>query len=408
MSLLLAGATVIDGTGKDPLATTVHVEDDRISGLGGPDGSPERVLDLTGLTVLPGLIDAHVHVGFSSDVRASLSGELSVAERAADIFRNLNETLQAGFTTVRDTGGIDLGVVRTVERGLAPGPRILACGPGLCQCGGHGHLHSPFEPADAIYRHDVLGLTALGRYCDGPDDVRRAAREAFRRGATFLKLSVTGGVISMSDALADTQFTSEEIAVAVQEAKARSTYVTVHAHNPVGVRVAVKAGVGCVEHGTDIDEETATLMAEHGVNLVPTLAIARVLVEDFGKQGLPANVQDRLVGTEKGMRDGLLAARAAGVLVGSGSDLIGPDQNRRGLEIALKAEVIGAMQAIVSATSVNAKIIGLKDVGTVAAGKYADLVAVDFDPLERPDLFDDPNRVVLVIKNGQVVKDTRS
>lgn len=407
---VFTGATIIDGTGRDPIQRgTVRVDGSRIERIGQrPPGRDAEVLDLTGLTVLPGLIDAHVHLGYSSDMQAILHGELSAAERAADIFANLAQTLSAGFTTVRDTGGIDLGVIRTVERGLVPGPRIWACGPGLCQCGGHGHLHSPFLPPDDPYRNDIRGLTAMGRYCDGPDQVRHACREAFRRGASFLKLSVTGGVISFTDALGDTQFAAEEIAVAVAEAKARNTYVTVHAHNAAGARTAVRAGVGCVEHGTGVDEEIAALMAEHGTHLVPTLAVARMLLENFDGHGLPQQVRERVGDTERGMREGLLAARAAGVLVGSGSDLIGPVQNRRGLELTLKAEVIGAMAAIESATSINARIMGVADrLGTLEPGKHADLIAIDFDPLDRPDLFDDPDRVVLVVKNGVVVKDIR-
>lgn len=408
--MLLADAVVIDGSGADPVeGLALRIDDRRISAIEKLKGaSSETVLDLSGLFVLPGLIDAHVHVGHSSDMRAVFAGEISVAERAADIFRNLSQTLDAGFTTVRDAGGIDLGVIRTVESGRVRGPRIWACGPGLCQCGGHGHLHSPFLPPDDPYRHEVRGLTALGRYCDGPDDVRRAAREAFRRGASFLKLSVTGGVISFSDSLADVQFSIEEIAAAVAEADARGTYVTVHAHNAQGARNALKAGVRGIEHGTGIDEATAAMMAERGAHLVPTFAIARMLTDNFEEHGLPPEVRDRVGDTEKGMIEGMLAAREAGVLVGSGSDLVGPVQDRRGYELAIKARILGAMEAITSATSVNAQIMGVgNQIGTLAPGYLADLIAVDFDPLSEPDLFDDPSHVVLVIKNGEITKDIR-
>ena len=410
MSLLLTGATVIDGLGADPLPQgSVLVEDDRITGLSVPSAPPDAdLVDLSGLTLLPGLIDAHVHIGYSSEMRAMLNLDLSIAERAADIFRTLKETVEAGFTAVRDCGGIDHGVLRTVGRGLVPGPRIWACASPIVQCGGHGHLGSPFLAPDERYAFRVRGLTAVGKISDGANEVRKAARECFRQGATFLKMPVTGGVVSIADSLSDTQFTIEEIAVAVQEAKARNTYVAVHAHNRAGIHNAVKAGVGCVEHGTGIDEPTAAMMAEGGVNLVPTLAIAQVMSENFGQLGLAPEIKDRIGDTMQGMIDGLLAARDAGVRVGSGSDLIGPNQNRRGLEIALKAKVLGAMAAIMSATSVNAEIMGVADrLGSIEVGKLADLVAVDFDPLAEPDLFDDPSRVVLVVKGGRIVKDTR-
>ncbi|HSV68459.1 MAG TPA: amidohydrolase family protein [Mycobacteriales bacterium] len=410
MPVLLTGATVIDGLGGDPVpAGSVLLDDGRITGLDvRTTPSDTDVVDLSGLTLLPGLIDAHVHIGHSSEMRAVLNMELSIAERAADIFRTLRETVDAGFTTVRDCGGIDHGVLRTVGRGLVPGPRIWACASPLVQCGGHGHLGSPFLPPDETFHFRVRGLTAVGRTSDGCDEVRKAARECFRQGATFLKMPVTGGVVSIADSLSDTQFTVAEIATAVQEATARHTYVTVHAHNVAGIHNAVEAGVGCVEHGTGIDEETAAMMAARNVHLVPTLTIAKVMVDNFEQLGLPPQVRDRVGDTMRGMIDGLLAAREAGVLVGSGSDLIGPRQNRRGLEIALKAEVIGAMDAIVSATSVNAKIMRVADqLGSIEPGKYADLVAVDFDPLTEPELFDDPARVVLVVKGGEIVKDTR-
>lgn len=410
MSMFLSGATLIDGIADEPVTNVqVLVEGERIADVGSP-GLPgdADLVDLSGLTLLPGLIDAHVHIGHSSEMRAVLNMELSVAERAADIFRTLRQTLDAGFTAVRDCGGIDHGVLRTVGRGLVPGPRIWASASPLVQCGGHGHLGSPFVGPDETFHFRVRGLTAVGRISDGCDEVRKAARECFRQGATFLKMAVTGGVVSIADNLSDTQFTVEEIATAVAEAHARNTYVTVHAHNVPGIRNAVSAGVECVEHGTGIDEPTAAMMAEHGVSLVPTLAIAKVLEENFDVHGLPPQVRERVCGTMDGMVDGLRAAMAAGVPVGSGSDLIGPDQTRRGLEIALKAEIIGAMAAIKSATSVNAKIMRVADkIGSIAPGKYADLVAVDFDPLTEPALFDDPERVVLVIKGGRIVKDTR-
>lgn len=410
MSVLLTGATIVDGFGSDPVPRGfVLMEGDRIAAAGQDCASYDaESVELSGLTLLPGLIDAHTHLGYSSEMRAMVNMEVSVAERAAEIFRNLRGTLEAGFTAVRDCGGIDHGVMRAVGRGLVPGPRIWASASALRQTGGHGHLGSPFLPPDGPFHFRVRGLTAVGGTSDGCDEVRRAARECFRQGASFLKMVVTGGVVSITDSLDDTQFTVAEIAAAVEEAHARHTYVTVHAHNIAGIRNAIRAGAECVEHGTGIDEETAATMAASNVSLVPTLTIAQDIVENFDRLGLPPQIRDRVGDTMRGMSDGLLAAREADVLVGSGSDLIGPVQDHRGLEIALKARLIGAMDAITSATSVNARIMRVENmIGSIEVGKLADLIAVDFDPLAEPELFGDPSRVVFVVKGGKIVKDAR-
>jgi imidazolonepropionase-like amidohydrolase len=409
VTTLLTGAVLVDGTGSDPATgLAVAVDGEHITAVDTiAPGRDTDVVDLSGLTLLPGLIDAHVHFGYCSDMEGVLHGKLSIAERAADMFRTVREALEAGFTAARDCGGIDLGLIRTVRRGLIPGPRIWASASPLSQTGGHGRLGSPFSPAGPT-PHSVRGLTAMTSSADGPDEIRRAARECFRQGATFLKMNVTGGVVSVSDSLADTQYTVEEIAVAVAEARARNTYVTVHAHNVAGIRNAVMGGVGCVEHGTGIDEPTAQLMADRGTHLVPTLSIAEAMTTDFEQFGLPPEIRDRVGDSARKMVDGMLAARAVGVLVGSGSDLIGPRQGGRGMEIGLKARAIGAMAAIVSATSVNARIMRVADqIGSIEAGKLADVIAVDFDPLAAPELFAEPDRVVFVMKGGTVVKDTR-
>ncbi|MFI6284653.1 amidohydrolase family protein [Streptomyces sp. NPDC051018] len=401
--LTLAGATLIDGTGRDPVAGA-HVV---IDGARIQDRAPSgRILDLTGLTLLPGLIDAHVHLfGAGHSLGDVTAGEVSAAEVAAGMFHAAGRALQSGFTTLRDCGGADGGLVRAIGAGLVPGPRVLVAGPILAQTGGHGHFGPTFGGGDSWA---VPGLGRLSHICDGPDEVRRAAGTAFRSGADFLKMCVTGGVVSHSDSLTDTQFTSDEIRAAVGEADARGTYVTVHAHNSAGVRVAVEAGARCVEHGSDLDEETCALMARHGAVLVPTLTAARRLTEDAAKVGVGTDIAPRADGVEASMARALRTAVAAGVPVGSGSDLFGGGSWSHGRELALKADLIGPMAAITSATSVNARILGLDGrLGTVRPGATADLIAVDGDPLTDPGLFDDPARVVLVVKDGRVVKDTR-
>jgi len=407
-SYWIVGARIVDGSGRDPVdGMAIHVEAGRIANVDRvPAGA--QTLDAEGLTITPGLIDAHVHLGLSSDVTPSLRRELSVAEMAADMFDNCSKTLDAGFTTVRDTGGIDGGLARTVASGKIRGPRILQCGPVQCQTGGHGHFASEWEPTSDWCDHSIPGLRAMSLLSDGPDEMRKNVRETFRRGADFLKLCVTGGVMSTNDKLTDTQFAIEEIEVAVAEANARGTYVTVHAHNNDGIRNAVRAGVKCIEHGSEIDEETAALMASNNTAHVPTLATFHALLDDATQTGLPAEISDRVGPTLQGQVNGLLISRAAGVMVGSGSDLLGPNQWVRGHELTLRSEIETPMLALQSATRVNAEILRIADdVGTVEVGKLADLTAWATDPLTNPKVFGDPDQVAMVIQGGRLVKDAR-
>jgi imidazolonepropionase-like amidohydrolase len=404
----VTGAVLVDGTGTDPVeGRDVHVVDRRIAALGRAPAGADAV-DVAGATLTPGLIDAHVHLGIASPVSQLVSHQLSVAEIAADMFANAAQTLDAGYTTVRDTGGVDGGLARALATGKVRGPRLVQCGPIQCQTGGHGHLANDWEPTCLWSTHAVPGLAALSLVSDGVEEMRKNVRETFRRGADFIKMCVTGGVVSTHDDLSDTQFTVEEIAVAVQEAEARGTYVTVHAHNNDGIRNAVRAGAKCVEHGSEVDEQTAALLAEHGVAHVPTLAVVEQLLRDVEAVGLPPHVRDRALLVRQGMADGLRASRAAGVLVGLGSDLIGPDQTGRAEELLLRSRLETPMDALVAATRDNARVLRLADkIGTVEPGKRADLVVWRADPLEDPQRFTDRDNAVLVVQSGRVVKDLR-
>lgn len=402
----LRGATLIDGTGAEPLRrAAVEIDGETIELVGGQARDDPTVVDLEGLTLLPGLIDAHTHLGAVRGAAAP-EGMVSIAELAGELFRNCELALNAGFTTCRETGGVDGGVVRAIEQGLVVGPRILPSGAAIAQDGGHATFMPPFS--DCFCPLAYPGLLQVTAVCNGADEVRLAVRRNFRRGATQIKLMVTGGVVSLTDELHETQLTVEELRAAVAEAEAHDTYCTVHAHNPRGVRNAVEAGVRCVEHGTDLDEETAELMARANCAVVPTLTVARLMASEHARWGLPEAVVPRVRGVEKGMSDALLMARRCGILVGSGSDLLGSDQNRRGLELVLRSELEDPMTAIRSATLDNARILRRSDrIGSVEPGKLADLIAVDGDPLTDPGLFDDPARVVLVLKAGRVCKDTQ-
>ena len=405
MTLLIRGATLIDGTGADPVPkATVSISNGIFDDVGGDSKAPSgsETLDLGGLTVLPGLIDAHSHLGI---VDLGQGDRTPPAVLAAQIFANCGLALDGGFTTVRDVGGIDGGVAGAVALGLVRGPEILPSGPLLSQKGGHADHASPW--VDHPHAHGLPGLVQGGITCDGPDEVRRAARIVLQRGATQVKVCISGGVASYTDKITDTQFSVEELRAAVEEAKARDTYVTAHAHHARAILNGLEAGVECFEHGTYLDEATAAKMAAAGAILVPTLAVTRLFITEAEAWGIPDDFLPRMAGIEEAMAGSMKIARDAGVTLGSGSDILGPGQNRRGLELAMKAELLGPMEAIVSATATNSKVLRRPEIGTVEPGKKADLIAVSGDPLTEPDLFDDPARVVLVIKNGQVVKDLR-
>jgi imidazolonepropionase-like amidohydrolase len=312
-----------------------------------------------------------------------------LAVAAAQIFANLSEALDAGFTTVRDVGGLDGGVAAAVAHGLVRGPRILPSGPIICEAGGNGDLHSPFCCGAGRRTQGHPGLSWIGAPCYGPDDARVAARLALRRGATQLKVSVNTLLSFHDTGSPDTELTEAEIAVVVGEARAKGTYVTA---------LALRAGVECLEHGGIATEEVATAVAAAGVPLVPTLTNMWLLEQDGNADGHRARLE---------LQESLLLAKANGVTVGSGSDLEGFGQPRRGMELVLRAQLETPMEALLAATAINGRILRRPELGRIGAGCAADLIAVSGNPLDEPQLFDDPARVVLVLQGGRVVKDLR-
>jgi imidazolonepropionase-like amidohydrolase len=404
MSILLRGATVFDGTGADPRpSTALRIEGERIDSLGAA-ARADTILDLEGCTLLPGLIDAHTHLGIAYDfAHGARAGMVPAAEIAAGIFENCGLALDSGFTTCRDMAGLDGGIVQAIAKRMVRGPRILPSAAAIAQDGGHGTFMAPWS--DCHCAVSIPGLIDAVTVCTGADEVRLAARRAFRRGATQLKLFLSGGVISLTDQLSDTQLALDEIRAAVAEAEARGSYVAAHAHNNGAIRNGLAAGVRCFEHGTFLDEETARAMAQAGALFVPTLAIAHVLATSPHTLGVPPSIASRVGQASARMAVAIRHARKAGVLVGSGSDLLGPKQTGRGMEIVLRAEIEGASAALVSATATNAKLLGLeREIGTLQPGKLADVIAVRGDPLAEPGLFADPRRVVLVLRSGVIEK----
>ena len=403
MALLLNDATLIDGTGADPRPhVSVLVEGGRITRVAGAgsitaaDGA--RSVDCGGMTLMPGLTDAHVHFGLTAEgdsdpVESHVSYVLKVVE-------NIRIALDEGFTTVRDAGGLDPAYAAAVAEGQIAGPRILPSGSFLSQTGGHGDHRSRWSD---VAPPSIPGLVAHTEICDGADEVRRAARRQIRRGATQIKVMASGGVMSPNDPLESLQFTVDEMAAAVHEARAFGTYVLAHCHTPGAIANALDAGVRSIEHGSILDETLAKRMARQEAYLVPTLVILELLSKI---EGLPEFSRRKMELVRGEMRGSVAAARAAGVRIGSGSDLLGPRQSRRAAELVEKAKQSGPMEAIVSATRTNAQLFNMEDrIGTVAEGKDADLILVGGDPLADIGVLADAQNVRLVVQGERVVKD---
>ncbi len=405
--LVLEEATVITATGAPAFEGAVVVEGARIAdvidGRRRPASGDERVIRLAGRSVLPGLIDAHVHAAavdadIGSQSRRRYESEVAVLAGVA-----LEEMLARGFTTVRDAGGADAGFRRAIEQGAITGPRLLVSGRPLTQTGGHGDQRTApdFSGASCLEHVGLVHLVA-----DGPDEVRRAAREELRRGANQIKVMASGGVVSPTDRLESVQYSLEELSSAVAAAQAVGTYVLAHAYTPPSIAVCVEAGVRSIEHGNLLDKPTAKLMAENGTFLVPTLVTYEKLHSEGARHGIPKESLDKLARIIDAGLESLTIAAKAGVRIASGSDLLGPMRRYQGEEIAIKASAVGAMAAIIAATRTNAELFGLEqEIGTIEVGKQADLVVADGDVLEDPGLLGRKEGVVLVVLGGRPVRE---
>ncbi|MCI0784719.1 MAG: amidohydrolase family protein [Chloroflexi bacterium] len=409
-TLLLHNATLIDCTGADPRPrTSVLVEDGIIRRVASAEniGRPAegRVIDLAGMTLMPGLTDAHVHfgaVGVNSLTASSPDDNLTTY--VISVIENIELALQEGFTTVRDAGGLDPAFARATEEGLIKGPRILPSGSPLSQTGGHGDRRGRYDENPI---RSVPGILAAPVLVDGPESVRAAARQQLRLGASQVKVMASGGVMSPIDALESVQFTVDEMQAAVYEAEMAGKYVLAHCHTSPSVNNALAAGVRSIEHGSILDEETAKSIVEHGAFMVPTLLVMEVLAKSAEAGEIPHYSQMKLRQVHTQMPVSVDLAAHAGVSLGSGTDILGARQSGRGAELSLKARVIGPMDAILSATRTNAQLFRMENrIGCVKEGMEADLIAIAGDPLGDIDVLADGDNVRLVIKGGQVYKET--
>jgi imidazolonepropionase-like amidohydrolase len=404
MPLILENCTIFDGLSADLRECHLLIDNGRIQEISDHSIRSDVALKISmaGKFVMPGLIDAHFHAyGISMDVN-KIDQTLPTV-RALLARKMLGESLQRGFTTVRDAGGADIGLVIGTETGLIPGPRIFHCGKALSQTGGHGDLR-----ATDHYDMCACGYCgSLSQLVDGPDEVRKAVREQFRQGATQIKIFVSGGVLSPADPIWMNQFTDEEIGVAVYEAGTRRSYVMAHAHTAEAVKRCLANGVRSIEHATILDAEAAAMIVSHDAFAVPTLAIADAALELGAGMGLPPVMLDKGKEVASHALASLELLRASGAKIGLGTDLLGVTTSRQSSEFRLRRDVLTPFEILKSATSVNAELLNKTgELGVIANGAFADLIAIDGNPLKDVTILENHDIIQLIIKGGEIVKNT--
>lgn len=406
MQIALTGATLIDGTGRDPIEdVTVIIEDERIASVlaRGPVPRDAQVLEVDGMTVLPGLIDTHVHAVFNGfDLMRSLMTPPALALYRA--IPNLWATLDGGITTIRDAGGAPRGLKMAVEEKIFPGPRMQVAITILSQTGGHGDSTMPNM---CCLRVDMPGVP--NGVVDGVENVRQRVRQILRAGADWIKVCSTGGVLSAVDLPSSTQFTVEELAAAVDEGRAHgATEVMAHAQSTQGIKNAIRAGCRSIEHGIWLDDEAIAMMIERDVYLVPTL-VAPVQVIRQAETDPSLMPPYAVAKARQVVQDHQLSfsrAVEAGVTIAMGTDSgVGPHgENAEELELMVQ-NGMSPMQAIVATTQTAAQLLRLDaSIGTIEPGKVADLIVVAGNPLDDIRVLQDHDQIVLVMQSGEAVK----
>jgi len=399
VSLLLRNALLLDVSTGDYAEGDLRCEDGRIADVGPGLGAPDaRVLDLGGACVVPGLIDAHVHVTAATADLAALT-TLAPSYVAAHSARIMEGMLARGFTTVRDTSGADFGLADAQAEGLIRGPRLIFGGKGLTQTGGHGDVRSR-----GVTAHDDHACCAgLGRIADGVDAVRHAARDELRKGAHHIKVMAGGGVSSPTDRIDSTQYSMDELRAVVEEARAANRYVAAHAYTARAVNRALEAGVRSIEHGNLLDDTSVALLLEHDAFLVPTLVTYWALKEEGRSFGLPEASWRKVDAVLDAGLSGLDRAARGGVRIAYGSDLLGGMHRHQSREFRLRAEVQSPIDVLRSATSVAAELVDMTgEIGTLAPGAHADLLVLDGDPVADIGVLAEPKLLRHVVAAGEI------
>jgi imidazolonepropionase-like amidohydrolase len=404
--ILFENAVLFDGVSpevKEPMSVLVQgrrieeVSAERIR------ASDAEVVDCGGKTLMPGMIDCHVHA-YAHSVRLG-SGEKPAtyyAHYASTFLRNI---VSCGFTTVRDIAGGDHGLAMALRDGLVEGPRFFYGGLALSQTGGHGDFRGPGKPAEipclcGAERNELAILA------DGVDECVKAVREELRKGAHHIKIMGSGGVMSPSDPIDRCQYSDAEILAIVDECSRRGVYVAAHCHPDEAVLRSVRLGVRTIEHGTLVSEATAREVVEREAFIVPTFSVMGAIREDGRAMGIAQRSIDKLESIIDRAYTGLETMKRAGVKMGFGTDLLAAQHTRQGTEFTMRAEVLTPFEILRSATSVGAEILGRSgELGVVKAGALADLVLVDGNPLEDISLLASDGRdLAMVVQDGRVVR----
>ncbi|QOL83023.1 metal-dependent hydrolase family protein [Pseudooceanicola spongiae] len=404
-TLLIKNARIVDGTATQPTEPMqIAIEDGRIRDVGADVSfDAAEVLDLDGLTVMPGLIDCHVHTIASTanlGLNASLPSSL-IAARSATLMKNM---IMRGFTTVRDLGGADRGLQQAVEEGHFTAPRLVICGKALSQTGGHTDYRGPYDNRDVSWYAQALGT--LGRICDGKPELLRAAREELKNGAQFLKVMADGGVSSPSDPVGYLVYSVDELKALVEVANGFGTYVAAHLYADEAIVRALDCGITCIEHGNLIGDDTITRVAREGAVVVPTNITYDLLARKGAEFGLPPESVAKVSDVREAGLERLVKLHEAGVTMGYGSDLLGGMQTEQSGEFPLRGRYIPADAVIRSATVDAAKVLRMEgEVGVIAPGAYADIIAVDGNPLENLDLLTGQGaHLPLIMQGGRAIK----
>ncbi len=401
----LINARIVDGTADAPgEPMCVVIEGDRIRDVtaSAPPPGDATVIDVAGRTLMPGLIDCHVHiVAVSANLgeNAALPDSL-VATRSA---RLQYEMLMRGFTTVRDVGGADHGQVVASDEGTVLGPRLIISGKALSQTGGHCDFRGRFNAGPNVFE---TRLGALGRLCDGVPEIRRAAREEIKGGATFIKIMANGGVASPTDPIHFLGFSREELLAVVEEAQDAGTYVSAHLYTDTAIRRAVECGVHSLEHCNLIQSETAAFAADQGAIAVPTLVTYDKLSEEAEALGMPAASLAKIDTVRLAGMESLSIMQKAGLPMAYGTDLLGAMHRHQSEEFVIRGRVLPSREVVYSAAGLAAKLCRMEGkIGVIAPGAFADMIVVDGNPLADLSLLTGQGKhMTLIMKGGAIVK----